>query len=384
MTAASSTMLQSLSTLERELVCAVLEDCVDQLAVLGGIAPNYVEKPSAVESVMGEELVHILETQRQMENKFEELALDGAGGKMSAKEVADSAQGIFAATEVARSSKAVTENMQKLQEDRAFLQSLLQQTLKEVCAQGTFTILLEQVKRCQEDKLEMEKTILREEQSRKRVKELRKQKAELKKEKEKEIGELNEQIAHLKDQLQEWKAKTGLEANYVKKERQVSVEVQQRHHTLDVQAMEEEVSTLKQKIEEEKKVSESIEEYLKTHYEELDGQVDHWMAAYEQDLEMKTSDVQEIKTLKAAGLQRYNELATKYKEYEDVVVEHRAMKEKQRIKAEQDMREGKAATKLQAWWKGMMVRKGLGPYKKETKKGKKGKKGKKKGKKGKK
>lgn len=48
---------------------------------------------------MGEELVHILETQRQMENKFEELALDGAGGKMSAKEVADSAQGIFAATE---------------------------------------------------------------------------------------------------------------------------------------------------------------------------------------------------------------------------------------------------------------------------------------------
>ena len=51
MTAASSTMLQSLSTLERELVCAVLEDCVDQLAVLGGIAPNYVEKPSAVESV---------------------------------------------------------------------------------------------------------------------------------------------------------------------------------------------------------------------------------------------------------------------------------------------------------------------------------------------
>ena len=43
--------------------------------------------------------MHILETQRQMENKFEELALDGAGGKMSAKEVADSAQGIFAATE---------------------------------------------------------------------------------------------------------------------------------------------------------------------------------------------------------------------------------------------------------------------------------------------
>ena len=29
--------------------------------------------------------------------------------------------------------------------------------------------------------------------------------------------------------------------------------------------------------------------------QELDGQVDHWMAAYEQDLDMKTRDVQELK-----------------------------------------------------------------------------------------
>jgi len=37
---------------ERELVCVVLEDCVDQLAVLGGIMPSsYAEKPSAVDNV---------------------------------------------------------------------------------------------------------------------------------------------------------------------------------------------------------------------------------------------------------------------------------------------------------------------------------------------
>ena len=48
---------------------------------------------------MGEELVHILETQRQMENKFEELTLDGGGGKMSGKDVTENAHGVFAATE---------------------------------------------------------------------------------------------------------------------------------------------------------------------------------------------------------------------------------------------------------------------------------------------
>ena len=35
-----------------------------------------------------------------------------------------------------------------------------------------------------------------------------------------------------------------------------------------------------------------------------------------------------------------------YKEYEEVVVEHRAMKEKQRLKEEQEAREGRAATKV--------------------------------------
>ena len=35
-----------------------------------------------------------------------------------------------------------------------------------------------------------------------------------------------------------------------------------------------------------------------------------------------------------------------YREYEEVVVEHRAMKEKQRLKEEQEAREGRAATKV--------------------------------------
>lgn len=35
-----------------------------------------------------------------------------------------------------------------------------------------------------------------------------------------------------------------------------------------------------------------------------------------------------------------------YKEYEEVVVEHRAMKERQRLKAEQEERERKAAIKV--------------------------------------
>lgn len=41
-----------------------------------------------------------------------------------------------------------------------------------------------------------------------------------------------------------------------------------------------------------------------------------------------------------------DELTKKYKEFEEVVIEHRAMKERQRLKAEQEERERKAAIKV--------------------------------------
>lgn len=63
-----------------------------------------------------------------------------------------------------------------------------------------------------------------------------------------------------------------------------------------------------------------------------------------------------------------------YAEYEQVVVEDRIEKEKIRRKVEQEAIELKAGIKLQAWWRGVMVRKGLGPYKKGKKKKGKGKK----------
>jgi len=52
---------------------AVLEDAVDQLAILGAIVPDYTNKPSAAETIMGDELTQILADQKQLEGKFKEV-----------------------------------------------------------------------------------------------------------------------------------------------------------------------------------------------------------------------------------------------------------------------------------------------------------------------
>ncbi len=61
----------------------------------------------------------------------------------------------------ASSSKVVSENMQKLQKDREFLQSVISGTLEEVVSTGHFTALTSHLLQCQQEKVRMEQTILR-------------------------------------------------------------------------------------------------------------------------------------------------------------------------------------------------------------------------------
>ena len=53
-----------------------------------------------------------------------------------------------------------------------------------------------------------------------------------------------------------------------------------------------------------------------------------------------------IQQNKAAVSERLEELATRYKEWETLVVEHRADKERQRMREEQERKENNAAVKV--------------------------------------
>merc|ERR1711976_342171 len=198
---------------------------------------------------------------------------------------------------------------------------------------------------------------------------------DIRKEKEVEIQQRNEMIAHLKDQLQEMKAKTNMEGKYIKKCAEVSVAQTQKRCNIGEKECRDDIGSLKDKVDEENRVNAEIESYLRAHTERLQKMVEHWMEKYEKDVEAKQKELDILKASKAKDLERLQELTKLYTEYEQVVVEDRIEKEKARRKAEQEAEELKSAIKMQSWWRGVMVRRGLGPYsKKKKKKGKKGKK----------
>lgn len=382
-------MLSSLDTIH---ISAVLEDCIDQLAILGHIMPPSLEGKQDAAQIVDDELGQILRDQRDLESRYEVLVnqRDDPNSNnrgllkvqdLQAHSVAKSLrENTNALNRSFKQNPLTNDSLSKIQADRKFLQDVMEETLEEIVTRKSFDSLVRAVNKEKEKKAGLQQTILKEEESRKLVKTLQRQLLEVKKEKESEIQQRNEMIAHLKDQLQEMKAKTSMEGKYIKKDAEVRVSCTQKRCQQGENSLKEDLETLHYKIDEEARVNSEIETYLRQHHQILEDKVEYWMDKYDRDVEQKQHELDVLKASKANDLAKLQELTQKYSEYEKVVIEDRVAKEQARRKAEQELEELKSAVKIQSWWRGTMVRKQLGPYSKKKKK--KGKKGKKSGKKG--
>lgn len=382
-------MLSSLDTIH---ISAVLEDCIDQLAILGHIMPPSLEGKQDAAQIVDDELGQILRDQRDLEFRYEVLVnqRDDPNSNnrgllkvqdLQAHSVAKSLrENTNALNRSFKQNPLTNDSLSKIQADRKFLQDVMEETLEEIVTRKSFDSLVRAVNKEKEKKAGLQQTILKEEESRKLVKTLQRQLLEVKKEKESEIQQRNEMIAHLKDQLQEMKAKTSMEGKYIKKDAEVRVSCTQKRCQQGENSLKEDLETLHYKIDEEARVNSEIETYLRQHHQILEDKVEYWMDKYDRDVEQKQHELDVLKASKANDLAKLQELTQKYSEYEKVVIEDRVAKEQARRKAEQELEELKSAVKIQSWWRGTMVRKQLGPYSKKKKK--KGKKGKKSGKKG--
>lgn len=381
-----------LSALDVVHVSTVLEDCIDQLAILGRIMPNAKDSKNDVNA----EVVQLIEDQKLMEKQYEMLMTrnQGAGSVGSdesvtgnddipelTKKIHSNTQAI---NKIFRRNKFVQDANQKVQVDRRFLFNILEKTLDEIKEKQSFHTLVDAVKQERDKKQEIQAIVAREEESRKTVRQLQRSIIENKKEQETEVKKRNELIAYLKDQLQEMKAKTTMESKYIKKDAELRVICSQKKCIQSEETLKEEIIDLNKQIESESRCNSEIESFLRTHHSLLEEKVEHWMEKYDNDVEAKQAELDALKSTKATDLTRLQELTQRYHEYSRVVQEDKAEKERLRKEEERELEEFRACVGIQSWWRGVMVRKQLGPYKPKKKgkgKGKKGGKGGKKGKK---
>lgn len=100
------------------------------------------------------------------------------------------------------------------------------------------------------------------------------------------------------------------------------------------------------------------------------------MTHYDEEIERRDADIMKMKMTLETLTEHHRALAETYEAHKKFVIERRAVNEERRRLAEILKMQTKAAIRIQAWWRGTMVRNKLGPYRvKKSKKGAKGAKG---------
>ncbi|XP_039974109.1 dynein regulatory complex protein 9 [Xiphias gladius] len=314
----------SLSHIQSLRLTAVLEDCSDQLDILG----------------------HTLTVQISRER-------DTAAAQERAR-----------LTKLRRDCQYICQQVLKLHLDLKEKQSF--SSVLQVVEEEEQKKKAENVQREEKRELEQRKQTLQ------RQKEDHQQKTE-------KLKDLCQLAKDLKHQLNEQSLQIANRKKIVEKDTELQLQLTQKETSQAEKLLEDQLELLQKQLKVEVRVHEESEKFLQNQHEELQQQLQQWQECTKMMLQEKEQQLNSVRCRRTVNLDKLSEMRRKFREMEQVVMEDREEQEKLR----QQQAEARAATKLQAWWRGCMVRRGLGSFQRaeKDKKGKKKKDGKKKKKK---
>ncbi|XP_037533236.1 dynein regulatory complex protein 9 [Nematolebias whitei] len=119
--------------------------------------------------------------------------------------------------------------------------------------------------------------------------------------------------------------------------------------------LQEQLELLQKQLEEEESAHLESLRFLHNQHKEMQQQLNIWKQQTKQMLQDKQKHVNSILCKRSVNIDILMEMRRKFREMEQVVIEDKLEQEQ----LFQQEAEARAATKLQAWWRGCMVRRGL-------------------------
>uniref|UniRef100_UPI00358FAC63 dynein regulatory complex protein 9-like isoform X2 n=1 Tax=Myxine glutinosa TaxID=7769 RepID=UPI00358FAC63 len=224
--------------------------------------------------------------------------------------------------------------LKKWKAHRQFLWDVLEETRQELEMRGSFERLQRASKDDEDLKNALCETISWEDETKERIKQLQLEMITLNQDTENKVQEYHELITDLKEQLQNLRTWTTTRSKYMQRKLELQVDEQRRWNL-------------------------KLENEIQQNSEELEDKLEYWMDRHDNGIEEKQQEINNMKTTRANDRTKIQELAQKYNEYESVIIKHELMKEAERKMKEREEIEFKSIIKLQAWWRGVRVRKGM-------------------------
>ncbi|NWR47093.1 DRC9 protein, partial [Regulus satrapa] len=363
--------MEKITHLEALMFSAVLESCVDQLAILGYIMPVPQEDKTEISCQMKEmtqdeldiDSPELMAAEQKSRETVTSKALKNTEHKQQQQGKTEDEKSTHHSSKASkkRTTRAL-EKLKKIYADRQYASDVITVTMKKMEEFGTFSSLTDANEREKAKKNKFYDILIRSEEGKKEIKALQKQLQDVKKQTDEDLQNRDMVIDHLRDKLQEQTAKLNIENYYMKKNTDLQIHLTRKKYSSAENALEQEIQNVKSKTDEEIQLHTETENFLMQQYQKEKEKLEYWMEKHEKDTSAKDREMEELRALKAENFETLQRFAKECLKFQATIIIDRTDKETKRKQIEREALELKSAIKVQAWWKGTMVRRFLGPY----------------------
>lgn len=192
-----------------------------------------------------------------------------------------------------------------------------------------------------------------------RVESLQKDLKSMKQDTQSLIQAKDEEIATLLKAINDAKRLNPTREEYEKKVAKVQIENLQFRLDQEEQRTCTEIATVGREIPQENRVHDALTAFLKESCAKLETRILEWEEKFHTDTVEKREDVAKWEAEVQSKKQDLEEVTQKYEEYWGVVQEYEREQEEERLRKEKEDLHNRAAARIQAWWKGCLVRRGM-------------------------
>ena len=265
----------------------------------------------------------------------------------------------------------IQENLRKVDQERRTVSQLMLDTCREL-KDLSFSSLEQQVQQDKKTLEELHETMKKELETAETVKELSTMLMQEKEEHQQTVREKNKTMAKYKEDLQELRQRTEIMSEYQQQEAQAKANSKRRECEIVKSNMKRTIEDLESKCRIEEKVHNETVRFLKRKQEELQKLQVHWQEKNEHDVKAKEEELEELKANQRRDYLRLMELTARMKKEKEEKAararEEKRLAELKELQEAEERRTFQAASKLQAWMRGYLARKGKKGGKKAKKK----------------
>ncbi|XP_055899595.1 dynein regulatory complex protein 9-like isoform X2 [Biomphalaria glabrata] len=195
-----------------------------------------------------------------------------------------------------------------------------------------------------------------------KINRLRKSLATLKDTQRKESCRLNNLIYHFRNEILEVKERTSKEAKFMEKIANMKIGKNRKFWQQQAAECDQTRESLLEEIDHEMNRNCSMVEIIHTKIASVKELLTYWTDKYETERDILIAELDILKEDRQKDLYRLEELNILTSQYMPIVEDFRRLKSIQQSKSNRAECEHKMATRIQAWWKGTMVRRQLGRF----------------------